>query len=221
MSTNQVSVPTPAGAMSTFVARPGSGAGPWPLVVLYMDGLGMRPALVRIGERIAAFGFVVAMPDLFYRTGPYEPADPQGLLHRSRDAEGVVQKHLGKVNVADVTVDTEALLAAMDRDPSVKVGKIGTTGYCLGGRLSFAMATKFPSRVAAAASFHGGGLVTDAPETRTARQARLRARLRGGGGPRSVVHRRHEGDAHRRADRSPRGSSRRDLRGLAPRLGTG
>lgn len=177
MSTNQVSVPTPAGAMSTFVTRPGSGAGPWPLVVLYMDGLGMRPALVRIGERIAAFGFVVAMPDLFYRTGPYEAADPRVFFTDPEMRKAWSQKHLGKVSVADVTVDTEALLAAMDRDPSVKVGKIGTTGYCLGGRLSFAMATKLPSRVAAAASFHGGGLVTDAPESPHRAAGSIRARV--------------------------------------------
>lgn len=177
MSTKRVSIDTAAGPMTTFVARPDEGAGPWSLVVLYMDGLGMRPAIVRIGERISQMGYVVAMPDVFHRTGPYEAADPKVFFGDAEMRKAWIATHLSKVTVADVTADTEALLASLDADPSVRPGPIGTTGYCLGGRLSIAVAAKLGARVGAAASFHGGGLVTDAPESPHRLAAGIRARV--------------------------------------------
>jgi carboxymethylenebutenolidase len=130
-----------------------------------MDGLGMRPALVEMAQRIASHGYVVVLPDLFYRTGPYEAPDAKSFFVDPELRQAWVAKHLSAVTIANVREDTRALLAFLDEQPFVAGPAIGATGYCLGGRLSLAMAGTFPDRIAAAASYHGSGLATDAPDS--------------------------------------------------------
>ena len=74
-----IQIETRDGSCPSHVFRP-SGAGPWPAVLVYMDGLGIRPAMLELGERLATYGYYVLLPDLYYRSGPYEPMDPAAVF---------------------------------------------------------------------------------------------------------------------------------------------
>jgi len=125
-----------------------------------MDGLGIRPALFVMGQQLADAGFIVLLPDLFYRAGPYGPLDPAALF-----ASGDVRKALGDLPSSTdnrrAAHDTGAFLDYLDSRDDVAGTKIGTTGYCMGGGISLTVAGTYPDRIAAAASFHGGLLATD------------------------------------------------------------
>jgi carboxymethylenebutenolidase len=137
------------------------GAGPWPAAIFYMDGLGIRPALIDMAARLASGGYVVLLPDLFYRFGPYPPLDPATVF--AGDAMALLGPMMGTTDNRKAAEDTGAFLAYLDSRSDVAGRKIGTTGYCMGGGMSLTAAGMFPDRVAAAASFHGGSLATDAP----------------------------------------------------------
>jgi len=135
----------------------------YPAVLVFMDGLGYGPPMEEIGARIADHGYVVLVPDLFYRSRPYERA------HFSVFGDPEKRKHwvekMGTANTANVMSDTAAFLEYLAKRPDVVQPKIGTTGYCMGGNRSLAAAGHFPDRIAACASYHGGGLATDAPDS--------------------------------------------------------
>jgi carboxymethylenebutenolidase len=160
MSHERVVISTADGECPTSVFTPTSGTGSWPATILYMDGLGIRPTLFEMGQRLADAGFVVLLPDLFYRAGPYGPLDPKALF-----ATGDVRKALGELPSSTdnrrACEDTDALLTYLDTRDDVAGTKVGTTGYCMGGGISLTVAGTFPDRIAAAASFHGGSLATD------------------------------------------------------------
>lgn len=160
MPHEQVVISTTEGECPTSVFTPTSGTGPWPATILYMDGLGIRPALFEMGQRLADAGFVVLLPDLFYRAGPYGPLDPTALF-----ATGDVRKALGELTLSTdnrrPSEDTGAFLDYLDSRDDVAGTKVGTTGYCMGGGISLTVAGTYPDRIAAAASFHGGSLATD------------------------------------------------------------
>jgi carboxymethylenebutenolidase len=159
MAQEQVSIRTRDGECPAYVFTP-AGAGSWPAAIFFMDGLAIRPTLFEMGQRLADGGYVVLLPDLFYRAGPYEPMDPKKVF-----AMGDIRAALGHLFQSTdnrrAAEDTEAFLAYLDTRDDVVGDKIGTTGYCLGGGISLTVAGTFPDRVAAAASFHGGGLATD------------------------------------------------------------
>jgi carboxymethylenebutenolidase len=139
-----------------------NGAGPWPAVIFYMDGLGIRPALHAMAQRIADEGFVVLLPDLFYRAGPYAPFDPKAIFAAGNFRE-VLGPFFASTNSKKAGAeDTRAFIAYLDTRNDVRGRKIGTTGYCMGGAMALTAAGSYPDRVAAAASFHGGNLATDA-----------------------------------------------------------
>jgi len=135
----------------------------YPAVLVFMDGLGYGAPMEEIGARIADHGYVVLVPDLFYRSRPYERA------HFSVFGDPEKRKHwaekMGTANTANVMSDTAAFLEYLANRPDVVQPKIGTTGYCMGGNRSLAAAAHFPDRIAACASYHGGGLATDAPDS--------------------------------------------------------
>ena len=139
-----------------------TGSGPWPGVLFFMDGLGVRPALFEIGERLAASGYYVVLPDLYYRSGFTQGAN----LFKDPEIRAEWSKHvLPTVTIGKIMSDMPALLEHLDAQRSVRHGRIGTTGYCLGGRFSLAAAGHFPDRVAASASYHASQLATDAPDS--------------------------------------------------------
>lgn len=165
MTRSLVTIKTRDGESQTSVFRPDVGQGPWPAVLVYQDGRGVRQALFELGQRIASAGYFVIVPDLFYRAGPFTPPDPVAF---SRDAELRKQwqaKYMSTASKSNIRSDTEAFLDYLARERDVSSLSIGTTGYCMGGGLSLSAAGNFPDRVVAAASYHGGNLATDDPES--------------------------------------------------------
>jgi carboxymethylenebutenolidase len=172
----RIDVQTPDGAMDVRLFAPPDGAGPWPLAVLYMDAFGIRPALAGMADRLASHGYVVALPNLYYRSGAFPPFDPKQV------AEGGAERDrfkgmIASINDTLVMVDTAALLAHLHEAPDVKPGAMGAVGYCMGGGFAVSAAGMFPDRVAAAAAFHGGSLATGKPDSPHLLAPRIRARL--------------------------------------------
>ncbi len=172
-----VTIETRDGRCEASLFRPSGGAGPWPAVIVYMDGIGIRRALFEMGERIAAHGYIVLLPDLFYRAGPYVAPDPSTLFTDPAVRAAWLSKYIASASQANVMADTRAFLDFLGSHPDVKQPKVGTTGYCLGGGLSLAAAGFYPDRIAAAASFHGARLATDAPESPHLLAPRMKARV--------------------------------------------
>lgn len=161
---SEIAISTRDGDCRSFVFRP-RGDGPWPAVLVYMDGIGIRPAMLEIGERLAGHGYFVLLPDLFYRSGPYEPMNARTVFSDPGQRKVLMEKFFAHATAANVMSDTETFLAWLAEQPDVRPGPIGTTGYCLGGFMSLTAAGTFPDRIAATASYHGSRLATDAPES--------------------------------------------------------
>jgi carboxymethylenebutenolidase len=159
MSYEQVSIRTQDGDCPAYVFTP-SGSGRHPAVIFYMDGLGIRPTIFEMGQRLASHGYVVLVPDLFYRVGHYGPLDPKEVF-ASGDARAALGHLFASTDNRRAGEDTAAFLAYLDGREDVDGTKVGTTGYCMGGGMSLTAAGTYPDRVAAAASFHGGNLATD------------------------------------------------------------
>lgn len=134
-----------------------------PGVLFFMDGPGIRPALFEMGERMASAGYHVLLPDLYYRSGFEAPGMTLFTDPAIRDEWKT--RVLPTVSIANIMRDVPAFLRHLEERADLPHGRIGVTGYCLGGRLSFATAGHFPDRVAAAASYHPSGLATDAPDS--------------------------------------------------------
>ena len=161
MGHEQVAIRTKDGECPTHVFTP-DGEGAWPAVILYMDAGGIRPTLFDMASRLAGSGYVVLVPDLFYRFGPYGPLVPKELF-KNGDFRAVIGPMMATTDNHKAAEDSEALLAYLDTRSDVAGRKIGTVGFCMGGGMALTVAGTFPDRVAAAASFHGGNLATDAP----------------------------------------------------------
>ena len=169
-------IQTRDGNVPVSIFQPSDAGGPWPAVLVYMDGRGIRPALFELGERIASAGYFVLLPDLFYRLGPYEAPNAQAFSDPDF-RQRWLSTYLASANQANVRSDTEAFLEFLARRSEVSSLAIGTTGYCMGGGLSLAAAGNFPERVVAAASYHGGNLATDAPDSPHRLAPRIRGRV--------------------------------------------
>jgi carboxymethylenebutenolidase len=130
-----------------------------------MDGLAIRPALLDMGQRMADGGYLVLLPDLFYRVGPYPPLDPRAVFAAGNVREALKDFFASTDNRRAGGPDTAAFLACLDARADVAGGKVGVTGYCMGGGMALTAAGLHPDRIAAAASFHGGRLATDAEDS--------------------------------------------------------
>jgi carboxymethylenebutenolidase len=160
----EVTLQTRDGTCPASVFTPGSMAGPWPAVIFFMDGLGIRPVMWEMGQRLADGGYLVLLPDLYYRNGSYPPKDPVQVL-----SDPACRDELMK-NVASLTRDRKisdagAFIEFLLARPDVKGERFGATGYCMGGNFSLTAAGAFPDRFAAVASFHGGNLAADRPDS--------------------------------------------------------
>lgn len=160
MARDDVSIRTADGECRTSVFTPGEGAGPWPGAVFFMDGLGIRPVLWEMAQRLADAGFVVLLPDLFYRAGSYEPLDVRSVF-ASGDVRAALGPLMGSTDNQRAAQDTQAFVDYLQGRDDVSGARVGTTGYCMGGAVSLTVAGTYPDRIAAAASFHGGSLATD------------------------------------------------------------
>jgi carboxymethylenebutenolidase len=160
MTHEQVSIHATDGACAAQVFTP-DGEGPWPAVIFYMDAFGIRPAMVEMAGHIAKAGYVVLLPDMFYRFGPYGPLVPKEVL--AGDFRATIGPMMGSTDNHKAAEDTKAFLAYLDTRGDVKGPHVGTVGFCMGGGMALTAAGYYPSRIAAAVSFHGGNLATDEP----------------------------------------------------------
>lgn len=143
-------------------------------VILYMDAFGPRPALDRMGERLAGEGYAVLVPDLFYRSGAYGPFDAKTAFAVEK-SRAELRALIGATTQEMTVRDTGAFLDALKAEGIT--GPIGTVGYCMGGGRALNAAAAHPGRIVAAASFHGGNLASDAPDSPHRQAVKLKARV--------------------------------------------
>jgi len=150
------------GAMETFVAKPDRGQ--HPAVLLLMDAPGIREELRDMARRLATVGYCVLLPNLYYRAGRDTIYGPQVLEHGSAEHQRMRAVRT-KMTIPPVMDDIAAMLAYLDGSADVRRGPVGVHGYCMSGPYALAAAARYPERVAAAASFYGTWLVSDAVES--------------------------------------------------------
>ena len=156
MSRLDVQIPAPDGTANGSLHVP-DGAGPWPGVLMIPDAGGLRDTFRDMGDRLAGLGYVTLIPDIYYRGGDWAPFDVNTLF--TNRAERARMGGLASALTNDrITADARAYADFLLARPEVSGPAIGTTGYCLGGRLSLIAAAGLGTTVAAAASFHGGRL---------------------------------------------------------------
>lgn len=162
MPQTHVLIPTNDGECPAQIFSPDDGRG-GPAIIFYMDAGGIRPATSAMARRLAQAGFVVLLPDLFYRHGSYGPLDPMELF--KGDVRAVLGPLMSTTGNARSAGDTDAFLSCLDKRDDVHGAAVGAVGFCMGGGMAIAAAGARPDRFAAVASFHGGNLATDAPDS--------------------------------------------------------
>ncbi len=155
----EVNVTTPDGTADCYFVHPASGTAPG--VLFWPDIFGLRPAVRQMGKRLAESGYSVLVVNPFYRTKKAPTADAGGATPLQQ-----VMPLARTLNETTHMTDAKAFIAWLDQQASVaKNRKVGAQGYCMGGPIAFRTAAAVPDRVGAVASFHGGGLVTDQPNS--------------------------------------------------------
>ena len=153
-----VDIATKHGATTTFIVHP-ERDGPHPVVLFFMDAPAIREELRDMARRIAAAGYYVMLPNLYYRRGVLELKDLPPLPEA--EARARMFELMGSISIPLIMDDGDALLNFADRDPAASRGKIATLGYCMSGQYAINFAARYPDRVGAAASIYGVQLVTD------------------------------------------------------------
>ena len=201
MPQRDVMISTPDGTCDATLHTP-DGSGPWPAVIMYPDAGGVRGTFHQMAQRLADLGYAVLLPNIYYRSGGYEPFD-LATVFTVPEERARLMSLAGSVTKEVSTRDTDAMLQFLADQPEVADTKVGTTGYCLGGGLALNAAGRFPDRVGAAASFHGGYIATHgARQPSPARWCHERDDLHRGSEGRRVVRRRAVRVDVRRAHRS-------------------
>jgi len=160
----EVTIKTRDGDCPASVFTPATGKGPWPAVIFYMDGLGIRPVMHEMGQRLADGGYLVLQPDLYYRFGKYPPKVPSEILG-NQASMGELMKWVNSLDRDRKVSDSGAFIEYLSSRPNVKGKRFGATGYCMGGNASITAAGAFPDKFAAVASFHGGNLGAEKPDS--------------------------------------------------------
>lgn len=159
-----VQVKTPDGVADAALYYP-KGKGAWPAVLIWPDVMSLRPVFREMGRRLAAAGYVVLVPNLYYRVKP-APVVEGAFNFANPEDRAKLTSLRASVTPEGTDRDAVAYLAFLDAQPQTdKKRKVGTQGYCMGGPLAFRTAAAVPGRVAAVASFHGAGLATDQPSS--------------------------------------------------------
>ncbi len=156
----EVVVTTRYGKMPAFAACP-EGSGSYPGIIFYMDAPGYREELLNMARRIAKHGYYCLLPDMYYRMGILRFDIPR----RSDAMTTVIFAAMNHLTNADVVDDTAGMLAFLDAQDKVKPGPVGCVGHCMSGRYITTVAARFPTRIKAAASLYGVGIVTDAADS--------------------------------------------------------
>jgi carboxymethylenebutenolidase len=154
-----VEIPAPDGSAPGTFHVP-DGGGPWPGVVMYPDGGGARETIAAMGDKLAAFGYAVLVPDVYYRSPGWAPFDMHTAF--TDEAErGRLSGLAGALTNDRIGADAGAYADFLLSRPEVRGSAVGTTGYCLGGRMSMVAAGALGPRIGAAASFHGGRIAVE------------------------------------------------------------
>lgn len=137
-------------------------------VLLFIDAIGLRPAIEGIADRIAGWGYTVLAPNVFYRAGTAAELAPAEDLRQpgAREAffAGMGNRRTG-LDTPNLLRDIDAYLDALAAQPGVVGDRLGATGYCMGGMLALRAAAAHPDRIRAAGAFHSGNLVTEEPDS--------------------------------------------------------
>ena len=172
-----VTIPMADGDARAFAFTPNVGDGPWPAAILVMDAPAIRPAMFEMGERLAQAGYFVVLPDMFWRAGPYPPLDIVKARAGDPEMGALFAKLRGSTDVTKQMIDIEGCLDWIATQPQAKAGKVGITGYCMGGGIALRAAGTFPDRIAAVGSFHGGGMATDAEDSPHKLAPKMKAKI--------------------------------------------
>ena len=160
---SEVNVKTPDGVADSYFVHPSAGAHAG--VIIWPDILGLRPAFRQMGKRLAEQGYSVLVVNPFYR-GKRAPVVAPGASFADPATQKAVMPLAQALNATTHVTDARAFVTFLDAQASVsKTRKIGTMGYCMGGPIVMRTAAAIPDRIGAAASFHGGGLVTNVPDS--------------------------------------------------------
>jgi carboxymethylenebutenolidase len=159
-----VNVPMASGVSDSALFYP-EGKGTWPAVLVWTDILGLRPVFREMGRRLAAQGYIVLVPNPFYRNAKAPVVDGSFDFSKPEDRAKVMPMAAALTADANIS-DAKSYTTFLDLQPQTdKAKKMGVQGYCMGGPLTFRTAATRPDRIGAAATFHGGGLVTDKPDS--------------------------------------------------------
>jgi carboxymethylenebutenolidase len=172
-----IDIKTPDGTCDAAFIRPKSGS--YPGVLLWPDAFGLRPWTREMGKRLAAEGYSVLVPNPFYRISKAPFTDPSGFSFSNAADMAKLRPLMASVTAGGAAEkDAVAYVAFLDAQKEVnKSKKIGTQGYCMGGPLIMRTAATLPNRIGAAASFHGGGLVTALPNSPHLLAPKIKARM--------------------------------------------
>jgi carboxymethylenebutenolidase len=174
MTVLDLTVAAPDGACPVSLHTP-DGDGPWPAVIMYPDAVGPRPTFRAMADRMAGLGYATLLPDVYYRAGDWAPFDVDTVF-ADPDERARMMGLARSLTLDDVVGDARAFLDFLAERPEVTGERVGTTGYCMGGRISLTVAGRHPDRIGAAASFHGGRLAPeDDPDSPAAVADRVRA----------------------------------------------
>ena len=163
MTSKTVDIKASGGTCDSYISYP-KGKGPFPSVLFYMDGIGIRPVLREMADRLASNGYYVLLPNMFYRRGRAAPVDvAEALKPESRAA---LMDLVFSLTPERVVSDAGAFLEFLGNQKEVKSGSpVGLTGYCMGGGMVMRTAAHYAERVASAAILHGGRLATASPDS--------------------------------------------------------
>ena len=172
-----VEIKTPDGTCDAAFIHPKTGSHPG--VLIWPDAFGLRPSMREMAKRVAAEGYSVLVPNPFYRVSKAPFTDASNFNFQNPADMAKLQPLMASVNApGNAEKDAVAYVAFLDAQKEVnKAKKIGTQGYCMGGPLVVKTAAAIPNRIGAGASFHGGGLVTDKPDSPHLLALKIKARM--------------------------------------------
>lgn len=173
-----VEITTPDGTCDAAFIHPAGGSHPG--VLIWTDAFGLRPSFREIGKRIAAQGYSVLVPNPFYRKAKAPVIEDTAHFNFQNPADmAKLQPLMASINApGNAEKDAAVYIAWLDKQKQVNKGKkIGTQGYCMGGPLVLKTAATVPDRVGAGASFHGGGLVSDKPDSPHLLAPKIKAKM--------------------------------------------
>ena len=157
---SEIDVPTPDGVSDSYFVHPASGAHPG--VLIWPDAFGLRPAKRQMAKRLAESGYSVLVVNQYYRSQRAPIADSTNF----GELRDILMPLMGTLSPETHVTDARAFVSFLDGQAAVDSSrKMGTMGYCMGGPITMRTAAALPDRIGAGASFHGGGLVTDQPDS--------------------------------------------------------